>query len=62
MNQLTVHKKEYSKDQTDQGELYVAFEFGNKQSARIEGRSRQIEASRLRKPLARFKSEGVTNV
>lgn len=57
MNQLIVHKKEYSRDQTDQGELYGAFEFYNKQLARIQGRLRLIKASRLRKSLGRFKTE-----
>jgi len=33
-----------------------------KKPARIEVRSRQTEASRFRKPLARFKTEGVTHV
>ena len=33
-----------------------------KKPARIEVRSRQTEASRLRKPLARLTTEGVTHV
>jgi len=35
---------------------------GKEEPARIEVRSRQIKASRDRKPLARVKTKGVTNV
>ena len=35
---------------------------GKEKPARIEGRSRQIQASRLRKPLARLITEGITDV
>ena len=35
---------------------------GKEEPARIEGRSRQLEASRLRKPLARLITEGVVDM
>jgi len=35
---------------------------GKQKPARIEVRSRQIQASRLRKPLARLTTEGVTDM